>query len=130
MFSWFFPCKEDTSSFLFDKSGITMFILVYVDGIVVIGSSDSAPPLKLIHEFVLTELRDLHFFLGIEVHKLSNGLLLNQHKYAHDLWVQVGMTTYTSCPTPLSTSDSLSLTDGSPLGPEDIIRCRSIVGAL
>jgi hypothetical protein len=123
MFSWFFPCKEDTSSFLFDKSGITMFILIYVDDIVVIGSSDSAPPLKLIHEFVLTNLGDLHFFLGIEVHKLSNGLLLNQHKYAHDLWVQVGMT-------PLSTSDSLSLTDGSPLGPEDIIRCRSIVGAL
>ena len=36
----------------------------------------------------------------------------------------------TTCPTPLSTSEKLSLTDGSPLGPEDSTHYRSIVGAL
>jgi histone deacetylase 1/2 len=36
----------------------------------------------------------------------------------------------TPCPTPLSTTDTLTLTDGSPLGSDDITRYRSIVGAL
>ena len=35
-----------------------------------------------------------------------------------------------SAPTPLSSSEQLSLTDGVPLGPEDSTKYRSIVGAL
>jgi hypothetical protein len=72
MYSWFFTSKANTSLFLFHKSGITMFILIYVDGIIFIGSSDSAIlalMLKLSHKFALTDLGNLHFFLGIEVHK-------------------------------------------------------------
>jgi histone deacetylase 1/2 len=69
-------------------------------------------------------------FLGIEVHKLSNGLLLNQKKYATYLLDQIGMSSCTSYPTPLSTTDSLELVDGSPLGSEDITHYMSIVGAL
>jgi hypothetical protein len=82
MYSWFFTSKANTSLFLFHKSGITMFILIYVDDIIVTRSSNSAISvllLKLSHEFALTDLGDLHFFLGIEVHKKSNGPLLNQH---------------------------------------------------
>jgi hypothetical protein len=55
---------------------------------------------------------------------------LTQEKYAADLLGRVDMSKCTTCPTPLSTSDNLSLTDGSPLGPEDSIEYRSIVGAL
>jgi histone deacetylase 1/2 len=36
----------------------------------------------------------------------------------------------TSCPTPLSSSEKLSLADGTPLGPEDSTKYRSIVGGL
>jgi histone deacetylase 1/2 len=38
----FTPSKEDTSLFLFNKSGITMFVLIYVDDIIVTSSSDYA----------------------------------------------------------------------------------------
>uniref|UniRef100_A0ACD5WYA4 Uncharacterized protein n=1 Tax=Avena sativa TaxID=4498 RepID=A0ACD5WYA4_AVESA len=110
-----------------------MFILIYVDDIIVTSSSDQAIT-ALLHnlrlDFALKDLGDLHFFLGLEVHRQPNGLLLNQEKYATDLLHRVGMRDCTSCPTPLSTNDTLSLTDGSPLGPEGITRYRSIVGAL
>jgi hypothetical protein len=46
------------------------------------------------------------------------------------LKTNVFMSSCTSCPTPLSTTDTLALSDGSPLGSEDITRYMSIVGAL
>ena len=77
------------------------------------------------------DLGDLHFFLGIEVKKTRHGLLLTQEKYANDLLVKVGVTKCTSSPTPLSCStEKLSLTEGTPLGPHDSTHYRSIVGGL
>jgi histone deacetylase 1/2 len=99
----------------------------------VASSSDQATT-TLLHNlstnFALKDLGDLHFFLGIEVKKWSNGLVLAQEKYATDLLTKVGMLQCTPCPTPLSVNDKLSLTDGSPLGSEDSTNYRSIVGAL
>jgi hypothetical protein len=65
-------------------------------------------------------LGDLHFFLGIEVKKVQDGLLLTQEKYASDLLIKVGMEKCTTAPTPLSSIGKLSLSKGTPLGPEDI----------
>jgi histone deacetylase 1/2 len=127
----FLPSKADTSLFLYDKPGLTMFLLIYVDDIVVASSSDAAIPAllqQLSSDFALKDLGDLHYFLGIEVQKQSNGLILSQEKYAKDILARVGMSSCTPCPTPLSTTETLNLTDGSPLGPEDVTHYRSIVG--
>jgi histone deacetylase 1/2 len=81
-------------------------------------------------DFALKDLGDLHYFLGIEVNKVRNGIVLTQHKYATDLLKKVGMADCKSVSTPLSTSEKLSLHKGSLLGPDDAARYRSIVGAL
>ena len=110
-----------------------MFVLIYVDDIIVTSSSDraiSALLRDLNKNFAIKDLGDLHYFLGMEVKKVHNGLLLTQEKYATDILGRVGMHTCKSAPTPLSTSEKLSLTDGTPLGPDDITQYRSIVGAL
>jgi histone deacetylase 1/2 len=129
----FIPSKADTSLFLFNKSGITLFVLIYVDDIIVTGSSDYAITAllrDLNKNFAIKDLGDLHFFLGIEVKKTHNGLLLTQEKYATELLDKVGMLSCKPAPTPLSSSEQLSLTDGTPLGSEDSTQYRSIVGAL
>jgi hypothetical protein len=81
-------------------------------------------------EFALKDLGDLHYFLGIEVTKLPDGLLLSQNKYALDILRRVGMTSYKSAPTPLFTSEKLSVHAGEVLGPDDTTKYRSIVGGL
>jgi histone deacetylase 1/2 len=62
--------KADTSLFLYKRSGITMFVLVYVDDIIVASSSDEATSVLLhnlsVH-FAIKDLGELHFFLGMEV---------------------------------------------------------------
>ena len=62
--------KADTSLFLYNKDSTTMFLLIYVDDIIVVTSSQEAVAAllqDLQKEFALKDLGDLHYFLGIEV---------------------------------------------------------------
>jgi histone deacetylase 1/2 len=129
----FLASKADTSLFIYNKSGIIMFVLVYVDDIIVTSSSNKAVNAllqDLSSAFALKDLGDLHFFLGIEVKKINQGIILTQEKYASDLLNRVGLKECKTLPTPLSASEKLSVTEGELLGPEDSTRYRSIVGAL
>jgi hypothetical protein len=68
--------------------------------------------------------------LGLEVHSISDGLLLSQEKYAQDVLARVGMAHCSGCPTPLSSSEKITGREGDLLGPEDSTNYRSMVGAL
>jgi hypothetical protein len=72
--------KADTSLFLYRTKTITMYLLIYVDDII-ITALDPAAITELIQllsaDFVVKDLGDLHYFLGVEVLKLDSGLLLS-----------------------------------------------------
>jgi len=70
----------------------------------------------------------LHYFLGVEVLPTSTGLILSQHKYIYDLLVRTNMAGAKEATTPLSTTFSLTLTDGS--ASIDASEFRSVVGSL
>jgi histone deacetylase 1/2 len=129
----FVPSKSDMSLFIYNKYGITIYMLIYVDDIIVTSSSPEAVTALLAHlkeDFALKDLGKLHYFLGIEVREEANGITLSQAKYAQDILKRVGMLGCKPCTTPLSASDKLSNYAGDPLSPEDATRYRSIVGAL
>jgi histone deacetylase 1/2 len=110
-----------------------MFVLVYVDDIIVASSSQEATRalLKdLERDFALKDLGNLHYFLGIEVKRNEDGLVLSQGKYAEDIIKRTNMQHSKPMNTPLSSTEKLSVTEGDPLGPEDSTRYRSVVGAL
>jgi histone deacetylase 1/2 len=112
----FIPSRADTSLFLYNKSGISIYVLVYVDDIIVTSSSYHAITIlvqDLNKNFAIKDLGDLHFFLGIEVKRNHNGLVLTQEKYATELLNKVGMHDCKSAPTPLSSTEQLSLYDGT-----------------
>jgi hypothetical protein len=77
-------------------------------------------------EFALKDLGELSYFLGIEVNKVRDGLLLTQGKYALELLEKARMMNCMSVST-LSTSENLSIEGGVLVGPEDSMRYRSIV---
>ena len=71
-----------------------MFVLVYVDDIIVASSTDKATTTLLSDlkgEFALKDLGYLHYFLGIEVNKVRDGIILAQETYASDPLRRVGM---------------------------------------
>jgi hypothetical protein len=61
---------------------------------------------------------------------MKNGILLTQEKYALYLLQRVGMSNCKPVATLLSTSEKLSLHEGTPLGTNDATNYRSVVGAL
>jgi hypothetical protein len=70
--------KADNSLFYLKNNDITMFILVYVDDIIVTSlkpQAISALLHKLGDEFALKDLGDLHLFLGIEVNNVKDGMV-------------------------------------------------------
>jgi hypothetical protein len=80
-------------------------------------------------DFALKDLGELHF-LGIEVKKVHDGIILTQEKYANDLLARVDTKMCKTADTPLSTSDKLSLTSGEVLSSKDSTRYKSTVEAL
>lgn len=125
--------KSDTSLFFYNKRNQSIFVLVYVDDIIVASSSLEGTKTLLADlekDFALKDLGDLHYFLGIEVKKLSAGLLLSQQWYATDILTRTGMNKCKAVDTPLMSTEKLSAYEGDPLGPEDCTKFRSVVGAL
>jgi histone deacetylase 1/2 len=126
----FIPSRSDTSLFFLTKPDVTMFVLVYVDDIIVASSIPSAVG-RLLHQlrddFALKDLGDLHYFLGIEVKKTAEGITLSQGRYTLDLLKKVGMSNCKAVTSPMSSSEKISAHDGVPLQIEDITRYISVV---
>jgi hypothetical protein len=74
-------------------------------------------------------LGELHYFLGIEVKKTSDGIKLSQEKYASYILKRTGMINCKPVNTPMVTSEKLSAHIGDALAPHDATRYRSVVGA-
>lgn len=71
--------SADPTLFLQTTNSSIIFVLVYVDDLLITGSSLSHIS-DLINtlqsDFPITDLGNLHYFLGVEVTPTSNGLLL------------------------------------------------------
>jgi hypothetical protein len=129
-----FPSSQaDASLFYYQKNSITIFMLVYVDDIIVTSSSMQAVDAVLADlcmDFAPKDLGSLHYFLGIEVNTLPTGISLSQEKYISDVLRRVGMGECKAVTTPLSTSEKLSISEGDLLSDSDATKYRSMVGAL
>jgi histone deacetylase 1/2 len=129
----FVSSKADTSLFIYSRKGIQIYMLVYVDDIVIAGSTPDAVDVlvrSLSATFPIKDLGPLDYFLGLEASFNSGGMMVTQRKYALDLLHRVSMENCKSTSTPLATGDRLSRESGTPLGTDDAFRYRSIVGGL
>ena len=108
-----------------------MYFLVYVDDIIVTGSSSTAIAhltATLATTFVVRDLGDIHYFLGIEVNHTRDGLHLSQSKYIIDILQRYKLDEAKPCLTPLQANIQLSRLEGQPL--EDSSYYRQLVGTL
>uniref|UniRef100_A0A2N9J9Y4 Integrase catalytic domain-containing protein n=1 Tax=Fagus sylvatica TaxID=28930 RepID=A0A2N9J9Y4_FAGSY len=121
----------DASLFTFHHSDIHLYVLVYVDDILVTGTHSSHISTlirTLQQEFPLKDLGALSYFLGIHVVRNSQGLHLSQSKYIVELLHRAHMIGAKPCSTPTASSSKLSLHDGVSLS--EATEYRQIVGAL
>ncbi|RVW37281.1 Retrovirus-related Pol polyprotein from transposon TNT 1-94 [Vitis vinifera] len=106
------------SLFIYHTTSEVFILLVYVDDILVIGSSQKLIShfISYLHDkFALRDLGPLSYFLGIQAHRQGSILHLNQQKYITDLISRTHMENSKPTPTPGSLGCTLSQSDGVPL---------------
>ncbi|KAL5568742.1 hypothetical protein UlMin_025317 [Ulmus minor] len=127
----FSSSKADNSLFLRFFATLTIFLFVYVDDIIVVGSQKLGlySFISVLNKlFSLKDLGKLNYFLGIEGWSTDKGLHLSQKKFIFDLLKRSKMDQANPLPTPMGSSLKLTATDGDPV--PNITEYRSIVGAL
>ena len=123
--------KADSSLFIYNQRSTLCYFLVYVDDLVITGNNSLfvASIIKQLGDmFSLKDMGPLHFFLGIEVIPTQAGLFLSQHKYVRELLAKTSMSGAKDVSTPLSTTQSLQLIDGTVA--VDSSEFRRILGSL
>ena len=127
----FVSSKSDTSLFILRTPTATAYLLLYVDDIILTASTTSTLHniIDSLHrEFAMSDLGDIHHFLGINVHRTSNGLFLSQQQYALELLERANMVNCNPISTPADTKSKLSSQDGRKVA--DPSHYRSLAGAL
>lgn len=116
---------------MYNQNGVLLYMLVYVDDIVITGNSPSHISRfidSLSHRFSLKDLGHLSYFLGIEVKRTKDGLHLTQHRYIADLLHKTNMTNAKTVATPTEAKLSLTILSGQAL--DDATEYRTIVSSL
>lgn len=107
--------RADHTLFIKHQAQKTTTLMVYMDDIAVTGNDDvEIAKLKrnLAKEVEIKDLGSLKYFLGIEVSKSKQSIILSQRKYVVDLLKDSGMTGYKPCFTPIKENYRFKENDG------------------
>ncbi|CAM8925259.1 unnamed protein product [Rhodiola kirilowii] len=122
---------NDYSLFTLKKGTDFLILLVYVDDVVITGTSSSliSDVKKYIHDlFRIKDLGLLKYFLGLEVARSDAGIFLNQRKYAIELLEEHNLLQCKPARTPMNSKHKLSLSEEPLLS--DALPYRKLVGKL
>jgi hypothetical protein len=127
----FVSSKSDSSLLILHTPHATAYLLLYVDDIILTAKHTTTlnHVIELLNrEFAMTDLGDIHHFLGINVHRTPAGLFLSQQQYTLELLERANMLNCNPISTPLDTKSKLSAHDGRPVS--NPTEYRSLAGAL
>uniref|UniRef100_A0A2N9GYN8 Reverse transcriptase Ty1/copia-type domain-containing protein n=1 Tax=Fagus sylvatica TaxID=28930 RepID=A0A2N9GYN8_FAGSY len=108
-----------------------VYVLIYVDDIIITSSSDKAIDTLLSNlksDFAVKQLGPLKFFLAIEVIPTTSRVLLSQQRYITNILSCTKMLEAKPVSTPMASSTNLSAYEGEPFPDQTLF--RSNVGAL
>ncbi|KAF2323398.1 hypothetical protein GH714_035284 [Hevea brasiliensis] len=120
----------DPSLFVMHTSTGVLVLLIYVDDMLLTGSSMALVQnflQVLSKEFSMKDLGPLHHFLGIQIQSTDSGLQLNQTRYAYSILERAQMVDCQPMPTPLVQRHD-AVTDPTPVA--DPTFFRGLVGSL
>jgi hypothetical protein len=127
----FVEAKSDTSLFVFRCSTYTLYLLLYVDDIVLTASSVTLLQqtiFALKQEFTMKDLGPLHYFWGVSVKHQGDGLFLTQRQFDLDILERAGILDYKPVSTSVDTHAKVSAESEPPVA--DLTHFRSLTGAL
>jgi Reverse transcriptase (RNA-dependent DNA polymerase) len=108
-----------------------LIVCLYVDDMIYMGTNVKLTNWfkeKMMSTFDMTDLGELHYFLGLEIIQQSGSIFMFQRKYAADLLEKFSIKEAKYATTPMNVNEKLEKEDGS--GITNPTRYRSLVGGL
>jgi hypothetical protein len=127
----FVEAKSDTSLFIYQCGDDTVYLLLYVDDIVLTTSTTDLLQRTIValqREFAMKDLGPLHHFLSIIAEHRLQGLFLHQRQYTIDILERAGISDCKPYSTLVDTQAKLSEDDGPSVA--DATSYRSLTGTL
>jgi hypothetical protein len=128
----FVEAKSDTSLFIFRRDIDTVYLLLYIDDIVLTASSTALLQhtiSTLKWEFTMKDLGPLHHFLGgVSIQHQADEFFLTQRQFTLDVLERAGMVDCKPVSTPMDTQAKVSATSVPPVA--DLTQFRSLAEAL
>lgn len=127
----FTTSRSNPSLFIYISGNITVYFLVYVDDLLLTGNNTTF--IDTFIEFLsnrlsLKNMGAPYYFMGIELIPMNSSMFLSQHKYIKDVLEKFEMQDVKSSRTPLASTTTLMLHDGTPTN--NATQYQRIIGAL
>ncbi|GJU03010.1 putative RNA-directed DNA polymerase [Tanacetum coccineum] len=123
--------KEEMAVYKLQSKNTTLIIGVYVDDIIVTGSSEKQVQdfkVRMNSIFDMSDLGKLNYYLGIEVKQEENSIIIKQENYARKILEEAGMSNCNPAKWPMDPKLQLTKDEG---GKEvDPTKYRRIIGSL
>ncbi|GKV19030.1 hypothetical protein SLEP1_g29330 [Rubroshorea leprosula] len=123
--------ENEATLYVKDTNGdVQLLVSLYVDDFLITGSDVQAMEhfMLVMKEFDMSDLREMSYFLSLEIKQCGNGIFLSQQKYARDMMKKFNMGYSNPISTPLVLNCKMSKNDGSAY--VDASWYRSIIGSL
>ena len=123
--------KIDTNLFIKVKEHDILVVQIYVDDIIFGATNESLCQefSKIMQgEFEISMIRELTFFLGLQVKQTKDDTFINQAKYVKDLLKRFGLEASKPYSTPMSTSTKIVKDEGGKCVDSKLY--RSMIGSL
>ncbi|GAB2289900.1 hypothetical protein Dimus_038074 [Dionaea muscipula] len=127
----FVRCPHEYALYVRKSNGNLLIVCVYVDDLIITGSSVvliEEFKSKLIHEFDMTDLGLLNYYLGIQVVQSSTGIFISQQSYIKKLLELYGMEHCKAVSTRMAVGTKLSRVGNGEFVDSSVY--RSMVGSL
>lgn len=127
----FMQSRADHSLFIYRDNEVFLTALIYVDDVILAGNDlqvMTKVKKQLDQSFSIKDLGTLKYFLGIEVARSAEGIVLSQRKYTLDILKETKMENSRPSAFPMEQNCNLKVKEDEP--DSDASRYRSLLGKL
>lgn len=114
----FTPSESDPSLYIKKTQTDIVLLVIYVDDLIIITGSNGQLISEVKHSlsqaFNMKDMGKLHYFLGIEIWRFEDSIMLTQGKYTQKVLQQFHLHDNKPLPTPMESNVKLSAHDKSP----------------
>ncbi|KAI9200548.1 hypothetical protein LWI28_009701 [Acer negundo] len=123
--------QNEHTLYVLRRGAVILIVSVYVDDLIFTGNDENMIQQfkdDMMNIYEMSDLGQLHYFLGIEVSQMKNEIFISQRKYTENILKKFNLMGCNSVDIPLIANEKLKKEDGAKKA--DAAVYRSLIGSI